>query len=270
MCKINFKLSKIFKKIIKTCKICGHKRIVNKHQKRDRCLFCPRKRKAPPHGKDHGNYKHGISKQGYKRIFIDKKRVQEHRYVFESYMGRQLKRGEVIHHIDFNKLNNDINNLYLCASMYEHMKINRNLEKLGYVFLNKFIWFDRENKKYVLHKTTNMIYDEPNIIFPAYSRKISMKKERNGCYYPKCQIRRHHFVSYYRIVIESFLKRKLKTGEYIHHINGNHIDNSINNLCVVTNKEHRLIEYSLMLCVMELYKKSLIYFDAGVYKQKLI
>jgi hypothetical protein len=36
-----------------------------------------------------------------------------HRVVMEKYLGRKLKKGEIVHHIDGNKHNNDIKNLEL-------------------------------------------------------------------------------------------------------------------------------------------------------------
>lgn len=46
--------------------------------------------------------------------------VHEHRIVMEHKLGRKLRLGEVVHHIDGNKRNNDPNNLMLFASQAEH------------------------------------------------------------------------------------------------------------------------------------------------------
>jgi hypothetical protein len=43
----------------------------------------------------------------------------------------------------------------------------------------------------------------------------------------------------HRIVMEEYLGRKLKTSEFVHHINGNPSDNRIENLQVISNSEHR-------------------------------
>ena len=45
--------------------------------------------------------------------------VREHILVMEKYLGRYLTEDEVVHHIDENKLNNDISNLQLMTK-YEH------------------------------------------------------------------------------------------------------------------------------------------------------
>lgn len=43
----------------------------------------------------------------------------------------------------------------------------------------------------------------------------------------------------HRLVVEKSLGRKLKHDEHIHHIDGNKTNNSLSNLKVLTNEEHR-------------------------------
>lgn len=49
--------------------------------------------------------------------------VREHIYVMEKHIGRYLKKGEEVHHIDCNKRNNDISNLVILTKS-EHMKVH--------------------------------------------------------------------------------------------------------------------------------------------------
>lgn len=44
----------------------------------------------------------------------------QHRVVMEELLGRKLSRDEDVHHIDDNKLNNDITNLKLIKSSEHH------------------------------------------------------------------------------------------------------------------------------------------------------
>jgi hypothetical protein len=48
----------------------------------------------------------------------------EHRIVAEQRIGRQLKPGEIVHHIDGNSSNNDPANLQVLASQSEHARLH--------------------------------------------------------------------------------------------------------------------------------------------------
>ena len=90
-------------------------------------------------GKHHHNWKGGINKNkgdGYIGIWNPKHEradgggyVFEHTLNYEKHYGVLPKKGECIHHIDLDKHNNDIKNLFLCTHS-QHLKIHRQLEKL--------------------------------------------------------------------------------------------------------------------------------------------
>ena len=48
----------------------------------------------------------------------------EHRLVAEGKLGRPLRKGEVVHHIDGDYKNNDPNNLMVLPSQREHVKLH--------------------------------------------------------------------------------------------------------------------------------------------------
>lgn len=54
--------------------------------------------------------------------------VYEHQKVMEDYLGRYLEKGEVVHHKDLCKTNNNIENLQL-LTMSEHSKLHAKLRK---------------------------------------------------------------------------------------------------------------------------------------------
>lgn len=87
-------------------------------------------------GANHRNWRGGkyIDGKGYIRILAKQHPhcdrdgyVMEHRLVMENYLGRYLKLNEVIHHIDENKQNNNINNLMIFSDTAEHTKYHKNV-----------------------------------------------------------------------------------------------------------------------------------------------
>lgn len=64
-----------------------------------------------------------------------RKCVYEHQLVMEKRIGRYLKKEEVVHHIDGNKSNNDINNLLLLTNS-DHAKLHAILKR-SYKRMNK-------------------------------------------------------------------------------------------------------------------------------------
>lgn len=59
-----------------------------------------------------------------------------HRRVVEEFIGRKLTKEEVVHHLDFNKHNNSINNLMIFPNQKAHASFHIKFEKFG---LNKQI-----------------------------------------------------------------------------------------------------------------------------------
>lgn len=71
-----------------------------------------------------------IDKDGYRR-FIDSG-ILIHRWMMEKETGQKLKPGEVVHHIDGNKRNNDIKNLMLFDNQDDHNEYHqKNLRETG-------------------------------------------------------------------------------------------------------------------------------------------
>ena len=55
--------------------------------------------------------------------------VHTHRVVAEQHIGRKLRKGETVHHIDGNKRNNDADNLMVFKSQKEHSAYHMKLKR---------------------------------------------------------------------------------------------------------------------------------------------
>jgi hypothetical protein len=85
-------------------------------------------------------------RKGYKHIykpdhpFAREKHIPEHTLVIEKKLGRYLRPGEVVHHIDFNPSNNDPRNLYLFSSQKAHFQYEQNIIKTWKKIYREFTW----------------------------------------------------------------------------------------------------------------------------------
>lgn len=95
---------------------------------------------------DKRKYGHGyITKQGYHLLFDGEKYVPAHRLAFPD-----LPADHVVHHIDGDKLNNQLGNL-LPLSKQAHRELHGQLEQVSYLLIQcGFIEFDRSSCMYRL------------------------------------------------------------------------------------------------------------------------
>ena len=93
----------------------------------------PRRQCGSRFGKHHNRFKgYTINSQGYKLIYSPshpnkdfRNYVREHILIIEKYLGRYLLPNEIPHHINGNKLDNQLKNLYLFLSSAEHSRYHR-------------------------------------------------------------------------------------------------------------------------------------------------
>jgi hypothetical protein len=166
------------KRITYLCAICYQPQVTTEWRfKRKKTPFCKNCvtigtqkgiKKPQCSGENSGRWGGGeyISSDGYKMVKAEgqfhasgrQKYKREHVAIYEKHLGRELKttqgyNGEQIHHIDGNKLNNDLDNLLLCANLAEHQLIHAQLEEIAYKLVREGkIIFDKETKKYKLNE----------------------------------------------------------------------------------------------------------------------
>lgn len=99
-----------------------------------------------------------LDKDGYKDVYYGLEYpyregygfIREHIYVMECHLGRKLEKGEIVHHIDGDKRNNNIENLFLTTPA-EHNKLHGSSEQLIFeLFKLGIISFNRETARYYI------------------------------------------------------------------------------------------------------------------------
>lgn len=226
------------------------------------CSFLPKYRNCS-YGKQRYNWKGGkyTHAAGYEMLLTYPEKKGAARYEFvhvlnvQEKFGRKLYRKESVHHINCNKKNNDIDNLFLCNNEREHQKLHVSMKKCGYKILDKYIYFNRSEKKYQLSKCKNEILKEFDDICTKYTCHAC-----RGVMYAFVRI--HGKTKRYHVfVIENLIGRKITRDECVHHIDGDTINNKINNLCLMTNSEHAKCHRSIEYRVAELYDRGVVSFN---------
>lgn len=108
-----------------------------------------------------------ISSDGYEMVKCEnefhpsgrQKYKKAHVLIMEEYLGRELKTqqgnmGEQVHHIDGDKLNNNLKNLVLCKDTREHRNLHVQLEKISLDLVGRgIIIFDHSTNTYKINES---------------------------------------------------------------------------------------------------------------------
>jgi IMP dehydrogenase/GMP reductase len=185
------------KKIVKICDLCLKEAEINystitssrkrRGQEVDYCNGCSVKfpYKGEERPKTENNYK-GHSKlntrfttAGYVKVRDEKGiYMDEHRLAVEKDLGRALKTGEVVHHINGVKEDNALKNLHLCENSSEHEGLHKQLMSLAFELVEKnYIKFNSYGSRYYLPHQLQLDMMEQSLPFSA----VSIKQKPNAC-----------------------------------------------------------------------------------------
>jgi len=100
-----------------------------------------------------------VDSLGYVRIYVGNTHqysegyggaIREHILVMENRLGRSLQKGEVVHHIDGDKTNNQLDNLDL-LSVKEHNNCHAKSEEVVFeLYKQGVVGYNRDTKRYFL------------------------------------------------------------------------------------------------------------------------
>jgi len=98
-------------------------------------------------------------KEGYPEVYIGKdypyrpggyRCIREHIFVMETHLQRRIEKGEIVHHIDGNKRNNNLENLFL-TTVAEHNKLHAESESIIFELVKQgLVIFNRDTARYEL------------------------------------------------------------------------------------------------------------------------
>lgn len=111
--------------------------------------------------------------------------------------------------------------------------------------------YRKDTAKYCSHRCIALAHPENTLkarnASPIMTRSKATKGE-NGCKNYKTITVNGKSIREHRWIMEQHLGRKLETWEHVHHIDGNHLNNSIDNLEVLSNAEHQRKELEQWKC----------------------
>lgn len=242
------------------------KKSQTRHIGKHLCLKCSNAReyKKIITGEDNKKFNGGISPNGYRRIYYDGKNTFEHRIMASKKIGRKLEKGENVHHINGNKLENSFENLYIFKNNKDHKKCHYLMERLAFDLLKRNIWFNCKSGEYQIESCEDFV---PKSLYGELKDDVNSvdgqnkKNKLDGRYLCKFGTNR----SLHIFLIEKLINRKLYRDEVVHHINGDINDNSIKNLFLTDRRQHKKMHESMSRCICLLYKIGIVGFNDGLY-----
>lgn len=142
----------LYRKPVHLCRYCNN--VKSGEERRGKYESHNKGKKQEP--KSVGNYY--INSSGYSEIWVGKHTTnnvggyyREHRMMMELELCRELTSTEIIHHINGDKMDNWLDNLYLCEDDKHHRNVHGQLERVSMELVRAgAIKFDKESGQYYL------------------------------------------------------------------------------------------------------------------------
>lgn len=138
-----------------------------------------------------------VDSGGYKHTTKINENIRTHRYIMEQYLGRKLLPEEHVHHIDGNKTNNDITNLFLFKNNHIHLLYHGYIKRYQYVHPQEYIdtyqskieWLYSYDTLYDLYIQQNLSCNAIGKMYPQISTRytISYALKKNKIYFLRPQ-----------------------------------------------------------------------------------
>lgn len=186
------------------------------------------------------NFYLGTITQGYKwydlRWKNKKYRKSEHRLIAEYFIDNPLKL-EYVNHKDGNRLNNDISNLEWVTASENNLAINRHITNKDHTDYNEY---DETTELWRTYKDTIYMISNQGRVKNCTTNKILKGKITDSGYREYCLTINHKKKSFsgHRLVYEVWGEDN--NLNIINHIDGNKLNNRIENLENVSSQENNL------------------------------
>lgn len=164
----------------------NHQRSIKKWGKKTYCRGCASKKTGKekvgktawnkgisgPRGSDSPSWRGGtyIDVHGYRMVHRREgprpkvgweSYVKEHVLVVEDHLGRPLEKREAVHHLDGDKLNNVLKNLFV-TDHAGHRRAHQSLQEIGYLlFKSGLVTFNKKSGRYMAHRKLRELLGHP-------------------------------------------------------------------------------------------------------------
>jgi uncharacterized protein (DUF1330 family) len=133
-------------------------------------------------GEKSATWKGGISRRadGYILVYVPdhpyrskKNYVMQHRLVMEKKLGRYLKRGETVHHINGDRTANNTENLVYFETMGQHRTFHLNLSRYVFEFIDEYLPHLKEEYRRFMQDKSNLVKETENDVISNTTRTPS-------------------------------------------------------------------------------------------------